>query len=117
MDALMWSCFIEILDIGMQDTMQLLLIEDQHVVKTLSSHTQEELFTDGIGSWCAKGRFENFDAACGCNASETGSKLAIIITDEVLRRVSIGSLLSQLLCGPRVGRKPCHTHVDHSARL
>jgi Family of unknown function (DUF5372) len=40
MDALMWSCLIEIRDRGMQDTVQLLLTEDQHVGKrTLVAHS------------------------------------------------------------------------------
>jgi hypothetical protein len=43
-DALMWSCPIEIRDIGTQDTMQLLFMKDQYVVQTLSSNTQEKAF-------------------------------------------------------------------------
>jgi len=35
----MWSCLIEMLDVGMQDTMQLLLMEDEQVIQALSSHT------------------------------------------------------------------------------
>ena len=117
MDALMWSCLIEICDIGMQDTVQLLLTEDQHVVKALSSHTPQETFTDGIGSWRAKGCFENLDAACGCNSSETGSKLAIMITDEIPGGLSIRSCLPQLLGSPGVSRRSRHLNVDDLARF
>ena len=97
--------------------MQLLLIEDQHVVKALSSHTQEKAFTDGIGSWRVIGCFENLDAARCCNASETRAKLVIVIANKILWCLSIGSSLPQVLCGPRVGRKSRHTDVDHSARF
>ncbi len=91
-------------------------MEDQHVVEALSSYTAQKAFTDRIRSRRMIRRFEDFDAArCG-NTSETGSKLAIMIANEILRRVSIGSRLSQLLCGPCVGRKPCYTNVDHFAR-
>jgi len=62
-------------------------------------------------------RFENLDAARGCNTSETGSKLVIIITDEVLRRLSKRSGLSQLLCSPSVGRRARHTDMDHFPRF
>src|SRR5690348_3669103 len=96
--------------------MQLLLMEDQQVVKALSSHTPQKSFTDGIGSWRTIGRCESLDAARCCHSSETRAKLVIIIANEILRCVSIGSRLSQLLCGPSVGRRPCHTDVDHSAR-
>jgi hypothetical protein len=41
------------------------------------------------------GGFENLDATRLGNPREGHPKLAIIITDEVLRRVSIGSRLSQ----------------------
>jgi hypothetical protein len=37
-DALMRSGSIEVLDISMKDTMQLLLLEDERVIETLSRH-------------------------------------------------------------------------------
>jgi len=39
LDALMGSCPIEILDVRAQDTMQLLLTEDQYVIQALSPNT------------------------------------------------------------------------------
>ncbi len=35
----MRSCQIEVVDVGPQDTIQLLFMEDQHMVQTLSSST------------------------------------------------------------------------------
>jgi hypothetical protein len=95
LDALMWSCPIEILDVGTQDTMQLLLTEDQYVVQALSPDTPQKAFTDGIGAFRVIGRFEYLDAARRFDSSETGPKLAIMITDEILQRLSIGSRLPQ----------------------
>ena len=92
-------------------------MDDQHVIQALSSDTQEKAFTDRIGPWCMRGCFQYLDAARCCNTSETGPKLAIIIANEILRRVSIGSRLPQLLCSPSVGRKSCHTHVDDLPRF
>ena len=74
--------------------MQPLFTEDQHVIQTFLSDTPQKAFTDGIGSWRVRGRFENLDTARCCHSSETGSKLAIMIANEVLRRLSIGSCLS-----------------------
>src|SRR5947209_1366936 len=88
-DPLMGPCPIEIRNIGTQNTMQQLFIEDQHVVKALSPHTAQETFTDGIGSWGVIGRFKHLNTTCCCNSSEIGTKLPIMITDEILRRVSI----------------------------
>ncbi len=49
-------------------------------------------------------------------ASEMGSKLAVIITDEILGSLSIRSRLPQLLCGPSVGRKSCHPDMHDLPR-
>jgi len=38
-DALMRSGLIEVLHIGMKDTMQLLLLEDKQMIEALSPHT------------------------------------------------------------------------------
>jgi hypothetical protein len=87
------------------------------MVQALSSHTAQKAFADRIGAWRMNGRCEYLDAAgCG-HVSETGSKLAIMITDEVLRRLSVRSRLPELLSSPRVGRKPCHPDMDHSPRF
>ncbi len=91
-DALMRSGLIEVLHIGLKDTMQLLLLEDEKVIETLSPHTPQKPFTNRIGPWRMAGRFEYLDAARCCHASETGSKLVITITNEIVRRLSIGSL-------------------------
>jgi len=80
--------------------MQLLLMEDQHVVQALSSHTAQKAFTDRISSWRMIGRFKYLDTARCCHMSETRPKLALVITDEILRRLSIQSRLPQLLLRP-----------------
>ena len=64
--------------------MQLLLTEDQHVIQALSPDSPQKAFTDRIGAWRVIGRFQELDAARRCNTSETGSKLALMITDEIL---------------------------------
>src|SRR5258708_979283 len=108
---------IEVLDLGMKDTVQLLLLEDEQVIETLSPHTQEKPFTDRIGAFRMVRRGEHLDAAgCG-HARETGSKLVITITNEIVRRLPIGSRLPQVLGGPGVGRRSSDTHMDDSPRL
>jgi hypothetical protein len=97
--------------------MQLLLTEDQYVIQALSSYTSQKAFTDRIGAWCVIRRGEHLDAAHVCDSSETGSKLAVMITDEILRRLPIGSCLPQLLGGPGVGRRSRHPNVDNLPRF
>ena len=92
--------------------MELLLTEDQYVIQALSPHTPQKAFTNRIGSWRVIRRFQYLNTARCCHTSETGSKLAIVITNEIPRRLSIGSGLPQLLSGPRVGRRSRHPMYD-----
>ena len=87
------------------------------MIKTLSTHTSEKAFTDGIRSRGEIRGFENLDATRLGNPREAHPKLAIVITDEVLRPLAIGGGFLKLLCGPSVGRTSCDTDVDHSARF
>jgi hypothetical protein len=91
-DALMWPSLIEVLHIGMQDTMQLLLLKDEKMIEALSPHTQEKPFTDRIGPRSMVRRFEYLNAAGYGHTNETGSKLAITITNEIVRRLPTGGL-------------------------
>ena len=93
------------------------LVEDKHVIQALSPDTPQKAFTNRIGAFRVIGRFQDLDAACCCNTSETGSKLAIIITDEILRRLSKRCGLPQLLCSPSVGRRARHSDMDHFPRF
>ena len=86
------------------------------MVKALSPNTPQKAFTDGIGSWRVIRCFQYLDAARCCNSSETVPKLAIIIANEILRRLSIRSSLPQLLCGPSVSGRARHTYMDDLAR-
>ena len=73
--------------------MQLLLMKDQYVVQTLSPNAPQKALTDRIGAFRVIRCFKYFDAACDCYSSETGSEFAIIIANEILRRLSRGELL------------------------
>lgn len=113
-DALMRSGLIEVLDRGLKDTIQLLLLADEKVIETLSPHAQEKPFTNRSGPRPMVGRFEYLDAAGCCHASETGSTRAITITHEIVRRLSIGGCLWKLLCSPGIGRRSSDTPMDDS---
>ena len=62
LDALMRSCLVEVRHIRIEHALELLLVEDQQVVKAFLSDTPQEAFADRIGSWCMIGRFENLNA-------------------------------------------------------
>jgi hypothetical protein len=85
LDALMWSCLVEVRHIGIEDAVELLLMEDEQMIEALTPHTTQEPLTDGIGAWGVIGGFENLDATRLGNPREGHPKLAFIIKDEVLR--------------------------------
>jgi hypothetical protein len=108
---------VEVADIRVEYQLKLLLMQDEQVIKTLSTHTPEKAFTDGIGSWCVIRSFENLDATRIGHPREAHPKLPIVITDEVLRPYTIGSGFPKLLCGPSVSGIACDADVDHSPRF
>jgi hypothetical protein len=116
LDPLMWPGLIEVLNVDVEHAVELLFMQDEQVIETLASHTSENPFTDGIRSRGVIGCFENLDGTRLRNSREADPKLAIIITDEVLRSLAIGGGLPKLLCGPRVGRTSCDADMNHSAR-
>ena len=57
LDTLVWSPLIEILRIGMKQTMQLLFIENEEVIEALSPNTPQKAFADRIGAFRMIRRF------------------------------------------------------------
>jgi hypothetical protein len=101
----MWSGLLERSTRERQDTVQLLLVENQHVIQALSSNTAQKAFTDRLGTRGVIGRLEYLAATRCCQASETGTTIALLSANEVLRPHTISSGLPQLVCGPSVGGK------------
>ena len=75
------------------------------------------MFTDGIGQWRVIGRFQDLDAASLGNPRESHPKLAIVISDEILRPHTKSRGFAKLLGSPCVSGRACHTDVDHFARV
>jgi hypothetical protein len=111
----MRSCLVEVGYIGIEDAVELLLMQDEQMIEALTSDTAEESLTDGIGSRGVIRSFENLNVTCLGNPSEGHPKLAIIITDEVPRTRAIGGGLPKLLRRPSVGGRLCHADMDHLA--
>jgi hypothetical protein len=84
-DPLMRSSSVEGVHICAQHPVKLLLMEDEQMIEALTSYTSQEPFTDGIRSRCVIRGFENLDVTRLSKPREAHPKLAIVITDEVLR--------------------------------
>jgi hypothetical protein len=86
---------VEVLGIGVEYAVELLLMEDEQMVEAFTPHTPEKPFTDGIGSRSVIRCGENLDVTRLGNPCETHPELAIMITDEILRPLSKGGGLPQ----------------------
>ncbi len=113
----MRSGLVKVLDIRIEYAVELLLMQDEQVIKALTTHTAEKPLTDGIRSRSVIRCSENLDVTCFRNPREAQSKLAIVIPNEILRTRSIGGGFPKLLCGPSVGGRACHADMDHFARV
>jgi hypothetical protein len=101
LNPLMRSFPVEVPHILIEHALQLLLVEDQQMVKAFLSHTPEEAFADRIGSWCMKGRFENLNRTRGRHASKARPKFAIVITNQILRCLPIRGSFSERYAQPK----------------
>jgi hypothetical protein len=96
---------VEVMDICVEYALELLLMQDEQVIETLTPHTAQKPFTDGIRSWSLIRGFENLDPTRLCNPSEARPKLAIVLPKKVFRPLSIRRGFPKLLCGPSKGTK------------
>ena len=94
-------CLVEVRYIRIEDALELLLMQDEHMIEAFLSYTPQESLTDGIGSRRVIGRFENLDATCPRHLSEAGPTFGIVITNQILWRLSIRSRFPKLLRHPR----------------
>jgi hypothetical protein len=107
---------VEVEQIRMKHPMELLLMQNKQVIETLAPHTPQKTLTDGIRARGEIRSCENLDATRLRNPSEAHSKLAIVITDEVLWPQAIGGGDPSLLCDPSVGGTSCDAHPFSSSQ-
>ena len=81
---------MHVVDIHVEHAVELLLLEDEQVIEALTPHTAEEALTDGIRLQGVKRSFENLDVTRLRYPRKAHPKFAVVITDEVLRSLSIG---------------------------
>jgi hypothetical protein len=76
----MGSGLIEVQRLCFEKPGEVLLMKDQEVIQTFSSHTSQKAFTDGICLRCLVGRAKHFDACAGYLAylfQKEASKIAL----------------------------------------
>ena len=97
------SCLVEVVYIGIENPLELPLMQDEQMVEALTPHTAQEALADGIGTWGVIGGCENLNATVLGNLRKTHPKLTIVITDEILRPHTKGGGFPKLLRCPSIG--------------
>ena len=117
LDALMRPGSVEAVPIRVEHALELLLMQDEQMIEALTPYTAEEPLTDGIRARDVIRSFKNLNVTRLRNPSEAHPKLAIVITDEVLRPHTKGGGFPKRFGSPSVGGRSCHADVDHFARV
>ena len=92
------------------------LAEDEDVIEALAPHTAEEALARGVCLWNADGRTQHPDPARGGETVEAGTVFRVVVADEILRRLTEGRGLAQLLGDPLVRRRAGDADVHDTAR-
>ncbi len=108
---------VEAVPIRVEHALELLLMQDEQMIEALTPYTAEEPLTDGIRARDVIRSFKNLNVTRLRNPSEAHPKLAIVITDEVLRPHTKGGGFPKRFGSPSVGGRSCHADVDHFARV
>lgn len=116
-DALMWPRVIEILHIVLEHAIDMVLMEDEDVIKTFAPHTSKKAFTYSVCTWGMIGSSEDLDRARRCSPGESRSELSIVIVHEILGYLPIRRGFPKLLGYPGISRKLREGHMDDFARF
>src|SRR5258708_28920115 len=110
----MRSSMIEVHHVCLEETIELLLMQDQEMIRAFSPHAPKKAFTDGIRSRSSVRRSKHFDATRGSHARKTRLEFAVIIPNQLSWFFSIQSRFSQFLRNPAIGGRSGNINVDDS---
>jgi hypothetical protein len=92
-------------------------MKNQQMIEILLPNAPGEALADRIGSWSAIGGLEQLDATGRRHSSKARPEFAVVITNELFRRLPIGGGFSQVLGHPGIGWRACHADRDDLPRL
>ena len=87
------------------------------MIQAFLSYAPQKAFADGIGAWRMIAGFENLDATHPRHPSKALPEFAIVITYQILGCEPIRGGFPELLGHPGIGRRACHSDMDHSSCL
>jgi hypothetical protein len=113
----MGSGSVEVLSIGIEHPVELLLMQDEQMIEAFTPHASQKAFTGRIRSRGVIRDVEHLDLTRVRNTGEVHPKLTIVVTDEILWPLAKGRGFAQLLRDPAVGRRSCDADMNHFARV
>lgn len=108
---------VEIRGVGLQNAIQLPLVQNEQVIETLPPHAPQKALTARIGSRRVERGPEYLDPGPACYTCEERTKLAVVVPDQIFGRLPEGRCFSKLLSHPGISRKARHPDVDHPPGL
>jgi hypothetical protein len=76
---------MKVIGIGLEHSRELLLMQDEEMIKTLAAHAPQETLTAGVGTWCADRCPQEFDSGPARHLGKERAKLRIVVTDQESR--------------------------------
>ena len=117
LDSLMRSQIIVEVHIFPRHSVQLLLLQNKHVVQTLSLQAANEPFANSICPRRLDRRFQFFDPSASGNGRKETAVLLVPISNQVFGSLSPCGRFPQLLRYPSICWVPGHNGVDNTAPL
>jgi hypothetical protein len=115
-NTLMRSRRVEVVDILPGDSFQVLVVEEEHVVKGLAPQAADKSFAAGIHVWGPDRRLDYPRTGAFGDAVECGAELLVAVSNQKSRRQAFRGRVPQLLRRPLLGRVPRGRDVHDLAR-
>ena len=113
----MGSGVVVVIDVLADNAVQMVGMDNEHMVEAFPSQATDEAFADGIRLGCSNRSLQHVDARAFGNVGEPGAILVISLANEILGACAPRRCFTQLLCGPVIGRGTGHSGMDDSSSL
>ena len=103
LDTLMWPGVVVVVNEFSDEAMQLVALENEHVIQAFPLEAADEPLTIGVGFLGLKWSLEFLDTTADGNCRESLAVLAVAIADEGLGGYAPGRGFAELLGSPTIG--------------
>ena len=93
----MGSGLIEVGDVGLEDPGEVLLVQDEQVIETFTTHASQKAFTVRVGARSAVRCSQQLNRSSAGHPVKELAELGIVVMDQESGCLSIGRCLPELL--------------------